>query len=399
MNQPLRFFRSLACLACISIFVTPAFSQDGPERRELMKLELIPYDLKEATRTMTVYDRDDNGAMDQSELERLQWSAEAADFDLDKNGELTHLEVGIRQAYLRSRDDITEADINNVNMFLSRYDKNRNGQLDQDEVQVADLPAGPDEFDSNRDGIITARELAVQLAFDRVLRSEMGIDPVDQNRANRVVKHFDTDADKRLSTEEASQSPLPKPASEFDEDDDQLSLMELATMYAVHRRDMGLSKFDTKKVHGIFVRHDPDGDGKILIGPSKEQMEKQREQTEKQFGKGAKVSLAESPLTLQLKNTLGKFDANKDNVVTIAEVEARLAEIRKGLGYAQAEYQKARQLITRYDSDRSKHIETAELDAAVSAGQLPKNLFAVADANKDGKITLEELAAHFGANK
>ena len=378
----------------VLLSVWPAFGQDEPTRDELMKMELIPFDLNAASRTMTVYDRDDSRSLEKIEYERLPWRDDALDFDIDKNGELTHLEVGVRQAFLRSKAGITEIDVGNANTFLSRHDKNRNGQLDPNEIEESGWPTEPDEFDTNRDGVITKQELLVQLAFDRGLRVEMGIEGVDQGRALKMIGRFDADGDKKLDESEYGKAPIPKPGSEFDEDGDKkLSSLELATMYAVHRRDKGLSHYDVKKVQGIFAQHDRDGDGRIPLGPDIEHVKKQLGEDVKEF------SFAESPVTNRLKGQLGKFDSNNDNVVTIAEVENRLAEVRKRLGYAQAEYQKAQQMITRYDSNRSKYIEEHELDAAVQAGQLPKNLFEIGDKNKDGRINQEELSAHFGAKK
>ncbi|NND99589.1 MAG: hypothetical protein HKN47_19915 [Pirellulaceae bacterium] len=382
-------------LGCWLLAAGSVSGQDRPANTDLMQLELLQHDLKQASRLLTVYDRDDSKALEKSEYERLAWKDEVSDFDVDKNGELTHLEVAIRFAFVRSQDEITQADINKANWFMNRHDKNRNDQLDPSEIEKANWPPNPEDFDTNRDGIISSHEMAVQLAFDRGLRQELGIDTVDHSRAARTMGQFDTDQDKQLSRAERENAPLPDGNMKFDEDGDGLlSPLDLATMYAAHRKEMGLSKFDVQKLQGIFARHDKDGDGRIVIGPDLKAAAKHSGVDEIES-----ISLGKSNPLTQVKASVGKFDANKDNVVTIAEVEAHLAAIRKRLGYAQTEYLKARTILTRYDTDRSRHIEPQELDTAVDAGQLPKNLFQTADQNKDGKITIEELAAHFASEK
>lgn len=385
---------SMLWQVCVLFFcvVVPAVAvaQERPELSEVMKLRLIKNDLTRATRTMTVYDRNDSGTLDEAERKLLTWKSGSMDFDVNRDGMLTNVEVALREAFLRSRDGITEKDIEASVFFLNRNDKNRNGRIDPHEFEKANWPSSADEFDANNDGVVTARELQIQLAFERTLHREMGIEEVDQSRAMMIMSRFDSDRDKHISLEESEIAPIPLPLSKFDEDNDgKLRMLELATMYASHRINLGLSHFDVKKVNGIFARHDPDGNGEIEIGLSKKQIESE-------FGVGAKIDIGKGNSRAQ---QLIHFDADRDGIVTITEVESHLAKVRARLGYAKAEFQKARQVITRYDSNRSNHIETNELEPAVKAKQLPPSIFKTADRNGDGKIALEELARHFSINK
>ena len=170
-----------------------------------------------------------------------------------------------------------------------------------------------------------------------------------------------------------------------------MNQLELATLFAKHRREMGLSLFDVKKADGIFMQFDDDHDNKIEIKlegvPEGAQVSLAARTGPGVGGRGAK------------RLELLKFDANKDRVVTMSEVENRLASVRKRLGYSQADFQSARSLMTRYDKDKSRFIDSSEVKAAVDAKQLPKDLVTIADANKDKKVSLAELAKYLSLNK
>jgi Ca2+-binding EF-hand superfamily protein len=252
--------------------------------------------------------------------------------------------------------------------------------LEPDEIESGGWPPQPSEYDGNGDGILTAREMAAQFAFNRSLRREMGIEAVDNVGANYLLKQFDKDNDKKLAADEHAKAPLPKLAKDFDENEDgKLGVVELATMLAKHRRDAGLSKPDTVKIRNIFRQFDLDADGRIEL-------------------KGlAGLSVVGG---VSVEKQLGEtYDGNQDGVVTIAEVEKVVAAARKERGYAEEEFQKAKQMITRHDRNNSKHIEESELFEKPETGYLPKSMFKNADLNDDGKVGLDELARYFAKQK
>ena len=372
---------SFACVLAAGLVTTinsAAIAQE--EKTDIYSLILALSDLEDATRLMTVYDANEDGVVDKSEQERLSWKDEVSDFDMNKDGKLTHLEIVVRQAKLRDDKGITQFDIKNVSTFLRRYDKNRNKQLEPDEIESGGWPPDPSEYDRNSDGILTASEMAAQFAFNRSLRREMGIEAVDNVGANHLLAHFDKDNDKKLAADEHAKAPLPKLAKDFDEDEDgKLGLIELATMLAKHRRDAGLSKPDTVKIRNLFRQFDSDADGRIELK-----------------GLAGLSVVAGVSVEKQLGET---YDGNQDGVVTIAEVEKVVAAVRKERGYVEEEFQKAKQMITRHDRNNSKHIEESELFEKPEIGYLPKSMFKDADLNEDGKVGLDELARYFAKQK
>ena len=376
-------YLSAVCLVCGVLYFTSgsARGQILGTHNEMFDLVLVPTDLKEATRQMTIYDLDDDGSIDREERERLPWKDVWEEFDLSRDGKLTHIEIAVRQAKLRARDDITEFDINNVSVFLARYDNNRNGQLDPDEVSRSGWPSDPDDYDGNGDGTLTLRELATRFAYNRGLRREMGIEAVDNVGASQWIRRFDKNGDKKLDADERTGIALPKPAEQFDDDDDgMLGAMELATMLAKHRKDAGLTKPDTRKIQILFSRLDTDGDGNIDVS-----MEKTGGPENTSGGVFAGPNL----------QAILKYDTDGNGTVTIGEVEKQFAKVRRERGYTEREFDMARKMITRHDGNRSKHIELSELFDTASPGKLPKSLMSEADRNGDGKLGLDELSRYF----
>ena len=356
----------------------PAEAQET--KPDLHALILAHSDIDDATKLMTVYDPNEDGVVDKSEQQRLPWKDEVNDFDMNRDGKLTHLEIVVRQAKIRDDQGITQFDINNVSTFLKRYDKNRNQQLEPSEIRRANWPPTPEDYDRNGDGTLTAKELAAQFAFNRGLRREMGIEAVDNVGASAFIRRFDKDGDKKLDADERKAAPLPMLATDFDDDEDgKLNAMELATMLAKHRREVGLSKPDVVKIRKLFQQFDPQMVGAIALKPLEE---------------------LRRPLGESVGEELGRiYDANQDGIVTIKEVEKVVAEARKERGYAEEEFQEAKKLIARHDKNRSKHIEEIELFDNPESGFLPKSMFETADLNNDGKVGLDELSRYLAKKK
>jgi Ca2+-binding EF-hand superfamily protein len=374
VERPLMTIRLILTMMAASAICAHCTAQSSESKTDLFALKLVQSDLQEATRMMTVYDRNDDGAVDQEEQRRLKWKDESKEFDLNRDGKLTHLEFAVREAKRRDDADITQFDVKNVNTFLSRYDKNNNGQLDPDEI-VGGWPNNPEDYDSNGDGIITPKEMQIRFAFNRGLRREMGIEGVDQTAAMRLIRHFDQDNDKKLDEAERQGAPLPRPASKFDENDDgKLGIMELATMLAKQRMDLGLTNPDQIKINRLFQQLDRNVDGKISEDESK-------------------------PYGEAFADTYTQYDGDSDGVITISEVERVVAASRKEKGFIEEDFQQAVTMMRRHDENRSNHIESSELFDTPKAGQLPKAVMGRDDLNRDDRIDLNELAKYFAAQR
>ena len=153
-------------------------------------------DIRDAELTLSRYDRNKDGYLDRYEARRTSWSgSDPFESDLDGDGRLSRLELAQRNARQRalqqlpdsrallasrldnagsgrdSNDEIFERSSRSVRgsegssrssrylaySVMSRYDRNRNGQLEENEWLATGIDRG--EVDLDRDGIITRDEL------------------------------------------------------------------------------------------------------------------------------------------------------------------------------------------------------------------------------------------------
>lgn len=254
-----KFLIASALLLCMFAKSPAQSTNQEDEKVDLFSLKLIAGDLSVAVREMTIYDPDEDGFIDAEEQKALKWRDLVKDYDMNKDGKLTHLELAVRQAKLRGDEDITGEDVSGVRRWLGRCDTNRNGQLDPHEIEKG-WPSNPKEYDTNKDGIISALEMSRQFAFMRGLRRELGIEEIDQTGANEALRRFDKDNNKHLDADERADAKLPLPAGQFDPNrDGRLDVIEIATMLAKHRLDLGLTVPDQEKLRYVMsldLNHD-----------------------------------------------------------------------------------------------------------------------------------------------
>ncbi len=360
---------------CLAVgFLAPlAVAQQSSDQRDLYSLILVQRDLYDAQTTMTIFDTNEDGFIDAAERSKLPWKKDYADFDLNKDQKLTHMEVAVRQAKFRQQYDITQFDINNATAGVRQHDKNNNGQLDPNEI-ASGWPSEPEEIDKDSNGTITMMEYARYLAFKRVVKRELGIEAVDNMAAVRTLKRFDTDHDGKLDAGEYAAANLPRQAKDHDDDGDgKLAHIELAVLFAKHRRDTGLSKSDAARVTRMLQMVDINRDGMI---------------SEKEMTSGVFAADETGPIDYKT------YDANKDGTVTRAEIETFIASERKRLGYNDSQLAEAKRLLLRHDQNRSNYIESDELSDTQTIGKLSKAVLTQADQDQDDKLSVEELAKH-----
>ncbi len=375
----LEYGRNSLLPICLLVVTVPSQvdAQPASEGGDLYSLVLVQRDLFDAKNTMTSCDTNEDGFIDDAERKKLSWGDDYAEFDLNKDNKLTHLEVAVRQAKQREAFDITQFDINNAKANIRRKDKNNNGQLDPDEIALG-WPPDPQQYDENSDGIITQFEYARQLAFKRGLKRELGIEAVDNMSAVRALSRFDKDRDRLLDHEELATAMLPRqPMLHDDDGDGKLSHLELGILFSKHRRDTGLSKSDAVKAKRLMAMVDANSDGKLT-------------ETELTSGAAFGGGGGGGGGGIDYK----KYDKNADGTITLAEIQVFIAADRKRTGYDDAHLAEAKRLMLRHDRNRTNSIEAAEYPVKASIGMLKKEALEKADLDKDGKVSLEELAKH-----
>lgn len=361
-----------ATLLLASRTIAQVASPDDP-----YSLVLIHADIDDADKVMAIRDVDKNGWLDDKERAPLAWSNKAVQYDLNRDGKLTHLEIALRFASQRDENDVEQIDRTVVSRAMQKYDKNRNGQIDPDELTSA-WPEDPKEIDVNSDNILTIEELTNAFAFRRVVREETGIIGVDQGWAIKIRNRFDRDLDGGLNPDEWTNTPLPGNPESFDMDKDKrLSLLEIATMLAKHRQKLGLTAQDQLEARALILQFDTDFSGVI----TKEEM---------------------IPLIAALGDQIEKvkqFDSDKNDEISLLEIETVLSERRDELGYSDRDAAAAKLMITRHDENRDLRISKHELKDETSSGYLGKNEMPQIDRNTDGYIDQDELAKHLAREK
>ena len=109
-------------------FAVVRAQNDDAKPADLFASVLIATDLQDAKNLMTIYDPNEDGYIDASEQKRIPWRSDIAEFDLNRDGKLTHLEVAVRQSKLRVDSGVTFLDRKNASKFMRRKDRNKRHQ-------------------------------------------------------------------------------------------------------------------------------------------------------------------------------------------------------------------------------------------------------------------------------
>jgi Ca2+-binding EF-hand superfamily protein len=158
----------------------PGFGTMG----ERFAVTITQEDRTEATRTLRRYDRNRDGILDQEEIRRGRWRNDPLQTDRNRDGNLTLNELALRYAVRRneqgesdeddgrrsgrgsssdrssrgSNDDRSDGSDRRrriVEMLFGRYDRDRNGTIEGEELESF---RGSDRFDRNDDGKVTREE-------------------------------------------------------------------------------------------------------------------------------------------------------------------------------------------------------------------------------------------------
>ena len=158
----------------------PGFGDLG----EKFAVKITDEDRQEASRTMSRNDSNKDGILDADEIRRGRWGEDALQTDRNRDGKLTLTELALRYAVRRvareggtttasrgssssrggSSSSSNDQQNRIVEMMLGRYDRNRNGVIEGDEMQSV---RGGERFDANRDGKITREEIAKTMSGGR----------------------------------------------------------------------------------------------------------------------------------------------------------------------------------------------------------------------------------------
>ncbi|TWU46941.1 hypothetical protein [Rubripirellula reticaptiva] len=366
------FLLLLAFLLLASIDTSALFAQDGgseAKAKDPLTIKLLEMDLLAAARMITKHDLDDDGTLSKSECERLHWNSEViGSFDLNRSGDLQYVEVTLKLAAEREEAGIVQMDSILADRYTSRYDSDRDGKLQLDELEDNTFSDQIDSYDRNSDDELSSDELIRGLASERKFRDLLGIKGCDQGGAMSLINRGDGDGDRQLALDELEAIALELSVMEFDRNSDKLlSVSELAEYLADRRMRMGMTPSDQLLARNLIRKADQDGDGLV-------------------------------PATLfQQAGTdsdLGSPDENGDSSLSLLELETYLAKRRKQLGFDDEAAQRASILIARNDSNSDRKLSKSELVASGANRDSPLSpeRLTLVDQDGDSEIDMQELA-------
>lgn len=352
---------------------TIASSQESaePELRDPASIKLIQVDLKNADSVLRAHDLDDNGFLNQTELERLKWSRDQIKrFDLNRNSQMQHLEIALKLADERMNAGIVQMDSVLADRYMKQYDSNGDNRLTMVELSRNSFTDAPESYDKNSDDELTHAELIRGIAFERVFRSELGIKGCDQGGAMKLIRRGDHNRDRQIDEDELQQAGLTTEAFKFDRNDDErLSVSELAECLADRRNRLGLNPSDQLAVRALLGRLDRDGNGLI-----------------------AAIEIPPE----SANGLMTQYDGNKDGEITELELEQVFGNRRKSLGYDDIDLDRASTLVQRNDTDRNRSLSKSELIASGADRNSPLSpiKLAIIDTDKNGEVSIKELAKY-----
>ncbi len=373
-----RFSGATVCLfllvACMvgRVSTSLLFAQEDhspPKLEDPLAIQLLEMDLTAAAKVLMRHDLDDDGQLSKSECERLKWSSEdIRPYDLNRSGDLQRVEITLKFAAERKEAGIVQMDSILADRYTKRYDSNRDGKLQLEELEDNTFSDQIDSYDRNSDDELSPDELIRGLAFERKFRDELGIKGCDQGGAMSLINRGDANGDRQLASDELDTVDLSSATMMFDRNNNRLlSVSELAEYLADRRKQMGLTPSDQLLARNVIRKADSDNDGFIPANLFRQ---------------------ADSDLYL------GSPDENSDGSLTLLEIETYLAKQRKRLGFDDEAAQRASILIARNDSNSDRKLSESELVASGANRDSPlsPHKLKLIDQDGDTAIDMKELA-------
>ncbi len=332
---------------------------------------VIPMDLTGATTALEHHDLDDNGSLSKVELERFGIKFnDVKRYDLNHTGDLQQFEYALKLATEREAAGIQQYDSFLRDKYMRQYDKNKDGKLSFEEMAKNTFTDELDTYDKNNDEQITSKELIHGLAWERRFRDELGIKGCDQGGAMKLLENGDKNGNRQLDEKEAATIGLESEVFRFDHNEDNtLTISELAECLASRRQTVGINPSDQFRIRAILRRRDKDCDGAI----SSDEM-----------------------LPEEANSESSKCDYDEDGMVTEAELERYFGLLRRELNYDDQDLKRAWVLIHRNVGPRGQSLTRQDLVASGGdrSSVLDPDKFPLIDKDKNSRIDVTELARY-----
>ncbi|MCC9603474.1 EF-hand domain-containing protein [Stieleria sp. JC731] len=274
-------------------------------------------------------------------------------FGMEEDEEAAPTLLGFGAAAEMMSVAVTEKDREDARNTIRRYDRNRNGVLDKNEISSR-MSGNPLDFDRNKDGRLTEGELAVRYARRRETAEDSGRDNRNRDRGRdrggeaEIVDVYGGRKSYRVLTEADLPKDLPGYFADKDENrDGQIEMAEFA------------EKWDDQTVEEFF-RSDLNRDGFITISEAYQAVEEN----------------ASSASSGSMASSRGDTDSSPRAAAASSGPVGEVDE--KMMAYAE-------RIIGRYDKNNDKQLVKSEYEKMLMSP-------IEADANKDAIVTVKEYA-------
>ncbi|MCC9603443.1 hypothetical protein LOC67_23080 [Stieleria sp. JC731] len=241
--------------------------------REELDVEQI--DRTVAERSIRKHDSNRNGQIDPEEI-TAAWPEEPDEIDANADGILTVEELTHAFAFrrvIRKEIGIIGVDQGWAIKIRNRFDRDGDGRLGPSEWEGTPMPAKPDGFDEDEDGLLSLTEIATMIAKHR---QKLGLTPKDLLSARALMQPVDANFDGIATKEELALYVKLQPAIAdgllaFDTDGDgKTTMLEIEKEMGKRRDEKGYTDQDAAEAQRLMLRHDVNRDRVIRSGELKE---------------------------------------------------------------------------------------------------------------------------------
>ena len=229
---------------------------------ERAKLGIDKMNVAGARKWMNQYDMNKNGWLDADEIRDGGWPKQPAEFDTDKNGSISLMEIAgtfAARRDMRSTVGVLPFDQTRAIRFMAAHDLDGNGQLSSQEAPDSMLPQ-PHGKHAGVDGLLSILDLGEMFSTDR---KEKGVDAVDQEKALNMILGCDKNCDAAVDREEIL-LPGGSLLVEYDSNADGIvRLDEIIAVLGKSKREFGFTAADSAAAQLLLKRHDRNRNGTI----------------------------------------------------------------------------------------------------------------------------------------
>jgi Ca2+-binding EF-hand superfamily protein len=169
------------------------------KRRQREENGITGLDQRQAIEFIAQFDKNRDKHVDAEEFQAAESPFDAKKFDTDGDGLLTRDEVALGYAKRRKTYDVKLVDQKNAVGRLNRHDRNRDRELDEEEIMAGKWPEFPERHDLDKNKRLSRFELEVLMARQR---NERGVSAEDIAAAARLIKRYDKNGNGYIDSDE-----------------------------------------------------------------------------------------------------------------------------------------------------------------------------------------------------